>query len=439
MSDHIHIESLEAEIAKCMKCGNCQAVCPIYKEDMAEWSVARGKIKLARDLLRGDLEYTDRMEKIFSLCLTCQACAENCPCGVRPDKIILATRAAMVEKKGLPAAKKAAFSLLKHPVPFRLSMQVGSKFQGVGLRKVADSPLVKPRFPIGLDMRRVVRPLANKSLLSRVPEVTRVDNPRARVVFFTGCMLNYIYTDAGMAVIDVLAANGIDVITPKAQHCCGIPVIMNGDLKTARQIARYNIDILSGYDCDAVITHCGTGIDAWVHHYPEILADEDGYAEKAKSFAAKTYDLSQYLVDVAGFKKPEASVDAVVTYHDPCHMVRGVGVSTQPRKVIQSIPGIVFKEMKKPNRCCGSAGSFSLTHYSLSSKIRDRKSDDILSTQPDIVLTSCGACRMQIEEGLHHAGSSASVQHVAEVLAAAYGKKRTAGPGKEAAMNSSAA
>ena len=139
--------------------------------------------------------------------------------------------------------------------------------------------------------------------------------------------------------------------------------------------------------------------------------------------AGKTFDLSQYLVDVVGFRRPAAAVTGRVTYHDPCHMVRGVGVSAQPREVIRSVPGVAFEEMKKPDRCCGSAGSFSLTHYALSSKIRDKKIADILSVMPDRVLTSCGACRMQIEEGLYHAGCAASVSYVAELLAEAYEKE----------------
>ena len=423
MSDETSVAVLKAEIAKCMQCGNCQAVCPIYKEEMAEWSVARGKINLARGLLEGRLSYTDRMEEIFNLCLTCQACVENCPCGVRPDKIILATRALLAREKGLPALKKYAFAALKRPGQFKLGLRIGSKLQGFGLKKVNDTGFVSPRLPIGLDMRRVMRPLASRTLLSQVPEVTAVEHPKARVVFFTGCMLNYIYTGAGKAVIDVLTANDVEVITPKDQHCCGIPVIMSGDIETARMIARTNIDVLSGYDCDAVITHCGTGIDAWVHHYPELLAGDPAYADRAAALAGKTYDLSQYLVDVVGFRKPAAAVTGRVTYHDPCHMVRGVGVSAQPREVIRSIPGVAFEEMKKPDRCCGSAGSFSLTHYALSSKIRDKKIADILSVMPDRVLTSCGACRMQIEEGLYHAGCAASVSYVAELLAEAYEKE----------------
>jgi glycolate oxidase iron-sulfur subunit len=430
MSHDQSIEMLKTEIAKCMMCGNCQAVCPIYKEEMAEWSVARGKIRLARDLLEGKLDYSDRIEDIFSLCLTCQACAENCPCGVRPDKIILAVRALLVGEKGIPAIKKTIFSVLEHPGPFKWGMRLGSKLQGVGLKKVEDTDFVSPRLPIGLDMRRVMRPLAARPLLARVDEIRRVANPKARVIFFSGCMLNYIYPEAGLAVIKVLNANDIEVITPKDQHCCGIPVIMSGDLETARRIARYNIDVFSRYDGAAFITHCGTGIDAWVHHYPELLAQDPAYADRAKALSAKACDLSQYLADRINFRKPAAALDCKVTYHDPCHMVRGVGLRTQPRELIRQIPGVQLAEMKKPDRCCGSAGSFSLTHYGLSSKIRDKKIDDILSVAPDRVITSCGACRMQLEEGLYQAGSTLPVQYVAELLAMAYGQEeRLSGDG----------
>ena len=134
MSYYDLLETINAEIAKCMKCGNCQAVCPIYKEDMAEWSVARGKIKLAKDLLEGRLDYTPRIEEIFSLCLTCQACAENCPCGVRPDKIILATRAAIARAKGLPervvllrhAMKPALLPVISYLGPATAAVITGS-------------------------------------------------------------------------------------------------------------------------------------------------------------------------------------------------------------------------------------------------------------------------------------------------------------------------
>ncbi|WP_366923560.1 (Fe-S)-binding protein [Metallumcola ferriviriculae] len=422
MAYYDSLDNVRAEITRCMKCGNCQAVCPIYKEVLGESGVARGKIQIAKDLLEGELELTDKMQDIFSLCLTCKACAANCPCGVQPDKIILAARAELVRKKGLPGLKRQIFGVLGKPQRFKLGMGMAAKLQGFGLKKIPSSNAAHPRFPIGIDTRRIVRPLAKQSLLSRLPEVSKVSKPKQRAAFFTGCMLNYMYTEAGKAVVEVLNANDVEVITPKSQHCCGIPVFVHGDVKTAKAIAKYNLDIFAAGNYDAVITHCGTCIGAWVQHYPELLLDDAKYSKLAEQMAAKAYDVSQYLIDKVGLKEPTGQVAANATYHDPCHMVRGAGIAAQPRQVIESIPGVTLTEMQKPDRCCGGAGSFSLTHYPLSSQIRDKKIADALSVKPDMVLTSCGACRMQLEDGLFQAGSDVPVKHVVELLAEAYVK-----------------
>jgi glycolate oxidase iron-sulfur subunit len=155
-----------------------------------------------------------------------------------------------------------------------------------------------------------------------------------------------------------------------------------------------------------------------------MLEDDLEYSEKAEILAEKTFDVTEFLVDKIGFRKPEANLDVRVTYHDPCHMVRGVGVSEQPREIIKAIPGVDFVEMEKPDRCCGSAGSFSLTHYKLSSQIRDKKIKDILSVKPDVVATSCGACRMQIEDGLYQADADIPVKHTVMLLSEAYAKEK---------------
>jgi glycolate oxidase iron-sulfur subunit len=420
------LENVEEEISKCMKCGNCQAVCPIYSEVLGEEAVARGKIVLAQALINGEIEYTKKMDEIFSLCLTCQACADNCPCGVRADKIVLGTRAAIIRKRGLHPLKRRIFDVLSKPKIFRLGMNMGSSFQGMGFKKVKDNTFMKPRFPIGLDMRRIIPPLKSKSLISEMPRVNKAKSgkPKYKAAFFTGCMMNFIYTEAGKAVVDVLTENNVEVVIPKEQHCCGTPVFINGDWKIGKEIAKYNIDVFLKEDYDAVITHCGTGIDAWRIYYPEMLEDDPEYSEKAEILAEKTFDVTEFLVDKIGFRKPEANLDVRVTYHDPCHMVRGVGVSEQPREIIKAIPGVDFVEMEKPDRCCGSAGSFSLTHYKLSSQIRDKKIKDILSVKPDVVATSCGACRMQIEDGLYQADADIPVKHTVMLLSEAYAKEK---------------
>jgi len=426
MAIYDELKNIENEIIKCMSCGNCQAVCPIYKETLEETGVARGKIQLAKALIEGKLEYTQKMADLLSLCLTCRACGASCPCGVQPEKIILATRVAMAKKKGLPALKRRIFDVLKRPKLFKFGMVAGSKFQGFGMKKLSGKNLASPRFPIGLDMRRVIPRLADISLIKELPKVNKVNNPKYKVAFFTGCVNNYIYTDVSKAVVNVLLANDIEVVIPEHQHCCGIPTLMHGDLDTSKEIAKYNLNELSKENVDYIVTACGTCGSALSHHYPDILGDEKDYIDVAKKIAPKVYDISEFLVDVIGYKKPQGEVKGRVTYHDPCHLVRGnKAVAKQPREILKSIPGLEFIEMSKPDRCCGSAGSFSLTHYELSSSIRNKKTDDIISVNPTMLVTSCGACKMQLEDGLHQEGKDIAVVHVVQLLDKSYnGEKK---------------
>lgn len=422
MAIYDDLKNIEEEILKCMSCGNCQAVCPIYKETMGEAGVARGKIKLAKGLLEGKVEYTDKMQEILSLCLTCRACAANCPCGVQPEKIILATRAAMVKKKGLHPLKRSIFGVLERPKLFRIGLKTGSKFQGLGMKKVEGKNFASPRLPIGLDMRRVIPRFASKTLIDELPKVnTPNKKPKYKAAFFTGCMNNYIYTDTGKAVVNVLLANNVEVIIPEKQHCCGIPTLMHGDVDTAKKIAKYNTKELSKEKVDYIVTACGTCGGALAHHYLDLLEKDSGIFSTAKEISEKVYDISEFLTDVVGFKKPTEAIEERVTYHDPCHLVRGDRVvAKQPRKILKSIPKLQFIEMKKPDRCCGSAGSFSLTHYEMSSSIRNKKIADVASVEPTMLVTSCGACRMQLEDGLYQAGKDIPVRHVAQLLEMAY-------------------
>jgi len=421
MAIYDDLKNMENEIIKCMSCGNCQAVCPIYKEELGEMGVARGKIQLAKALIDGKLEYTNKMAEILSLCLTCKACAANCPCGVRPDRIILAARAALVRKKGLHPLKRRIFDVLKRPKLFKFGMTAGSKFQGLGMKKVKGKNLASPRLPIGLDMRRVIPQLADRSLINELPRVNKADNPQCRVAFFVGCVNNYIYTDVGKSVVNALLANNVEVVIPENQHCCGIPTLMHGDMDTAKKIAKYNLTELRKEKVDYIVTACGTCGGALSHHYLDLLENDSSFFPLAQEISKKVYDISEFLVEVIDYKKPLGSVEERITYHDPCHLVRGEKpVAAQPREILKAIPDLEFVEMSMPDRCCGSAGSFSLTHYEMSSAIRNKKIDDVLSVKPTMLVTSCGACRMQLEDGLHQAGEDIPVRHTVQLLEKSY-------------------
>jgi len=422
MSIYDNLTRVDEEIVKCMKCGNCQAVCPLYAETKSEGAVARGKVQLAGAVLHGRLSVTEELVQKFDLCLTCKACQANCPCGVHVEDIVLAARAEMVRQKGLPWVKNAIFQVLKRPALFDLGLKTGSVLQGAALSFRRDG-LASPRFPVGLDTRRILSPLAKKALRSQLPEVNRVTKPRARVAYFTGCMENYIYTDIGLAVVEVLKANDVEVVIPAAQHCCGIPVLMHGDLPTAQEMAADHVRLFAGLKVDAIITACATCLGAWRHYYPDLLEGKPE-AEDTSALAAKTYDINEYLVDVLDYRRPAGEVPLKVTYHDPCHMVRGQKVTSQPRQILSDIPGVDLIEMQKPDRCCGGAGSFSLTHYDLSLQINQRKTEDIRQTGAQEVITSCPACRMQLTDGLAQSGYSGQVVHTVQLLARSYAAEK---------------
>jgi len=422
MSYFDSLREIQGELNKCMKCGNCQAVCPLYKELKSEAVVARGKISLIEAVLDKYLIITEGFKRRMDMCLMCKACTANCPSGVKVDAIIMAARVAATREKGLSLVKRVVFSALSRPRLFEVGIKTGKHFQGLAFKRLPERNGGHPRFPIGLGRRRVVPLLARKPLKDELPQLCKVTKPKMTVAFFMGCTINYIYTDIGKSVVSVLNKNNIDVNIPYSQHCCGTPIFTSGDIDTAREMAKSNIDILLNANADAIITACATCGGALKREYPMLLSeDRNGYAEKARKLSEKVYDIAQFLVDVIDFKTVKMHpVDRRVTYHDPCHLNRTLGVYRQPREIIMSIPGVEWREMNNPDRCCGGAGSFSLTHYDISMTVHRHKAEDIRGTGADTVLTGCPACRMQLEDGIKRYGLSQDVMHTVELLNMSY-------------------
>jgi len=414
-------QQLEKEVIRCIKCGACQTVCPIFKELEAESTVARGKVNLIKAVINGDVEPNENFSERMSWCLACKACVENCPSGVKVDQLVIGARQKLVEDNGLPLLKKLIFRFgLRNRRLFDLGLSMGSVFQKVLFRSAPNGQGMLPRLPMGLDKRRVLTPLAAKNFTGRCPEKVLVPEARKTVAFFTGCMINYVNPEIGDAVVKLLKNNGNNIIIPKGQHCCGTPAYVNGDMATARELARATVNVFSDLKVDAIITACGSCGLALRKEYLEIFHDEPEYLKKAEKIAAKTLDITEYLVQT-GLQGKLSKVDKTVTYHESCHLGRGLKVRKQPRDLLKSVPGIQLKEMQDPGRCCGAAGSFSLSHYDLSMKINKHKTDDIINSGAQVLVTGCAACMMHIKDGLNqNNGSHIKVMHTAELLAQAY-------------------
>lgn len=444
---------LRGEADKCRSCGTCRSVCPIFAELRLESAVARGKVALIRSVLDGELELSDVFDEKMQLCLNCKSCVASCPNDVRVDDLVLAARCGLVESGRLPFLKRAIFRLLlKRGRLLAPVGRVGSFFQRVLMRGLPQDSSMRILLPLaGIDRDRVLPEFAPRSFMSRAPERVlanrssvapsapapgeraRVAREARTVAYFVGCATNLIYPETASAIVDALTGSGVEVIVPKQQRCCGTPVFNAGDFVTARGMARRNIRALQETGADAVVTGCASCGLTLKREYEEILGIEGGVG-------LPVFDFTEFLVlrgataageqgaaaDPTGEEtadneaSPEGALDREkirVTYHDPCHLVRGQAVEDEPRAALRSLPWVEFVEMRDADRCCGGGGTFCLTHYDISKEIGRRKAEAVRDADVDFVATECPVCMMQLKDMLTRYGVDVKVASVAEITA----------------------
>jgi glycolate oxidase iron-sulfur subunit len=173
-----------------------------------------------------------------------------------------------------------------------------------------------------------------------------------------------------------------------------------------------------------IITGCGSCGSAWQHQFPEILQGDGKYDERATYWAKRTYDISTFLTSILHFQPPSGRVDTVVTYHDSCHLKKSMKVFREPREILRSIPGVTLKEMKQPDACCGSGGSYALTHPETGNELARRKASDAASTGATSIATGCPACMMQLLDSTQRFGGKQEVTHYISLLAESYRRER---------------
>ena len=418
------IKRFERDLGQCMKCGFCIYWCPVYQEERIESSVARGKNMIIRGLLAGDLNYTKEYADRLNKCTLCMTCTANCPAKTNIPNVIVAGRADVVRAQGLRFPYNIVYrSILPRRRLFGNIVRLASWFQGIFLPRTQGTIRHLSMFLSALGKGRHIPQIAPRFLRQTVPVVNRPPEgvaTKMKVGYFTGCMTDFVFPDLGKHIVDFLTRNGVEVIVPREQGCCGAPVFLGaGDFETGRKMADANIRAFK--DIDYIITDCATCASALID-YKKFLADTPEREEAYAKFGEKVKDISQFLVDI--LKLPASAYQAVpgvkgkkVTWHDPCHLVRYLGIKDQPRQIIKSIPDIEYIEMPDADRCCGMAGSFSLYYYDLSKKIADKKVEAIKSTGADIVVSSCPGCEIQLIDSLLRNKVPVKVMHIMELLA----------------------
>jgi L-lactate dehydrogenase complex protein LldE len=244
--------------------------------------------------------------------------------------------------------------------------------------------------------------------------VTEPSGNKPSVGLFVTCLVDLFRPSVGFAAIKLIEDAGCTVEVPMAQTCCGQPAYNSGDRADTQAIARNTIQAFEGYDyIVAPSGSCGGMLHC---HYPELLAEDPKWAARAVAFAARTYELTQFLVEVAKIKI-DAAFPARVTYHDSCSSLREMGVKTQPRDLLGQVKGVQISELAETEACCGFGGTFCVKFPDISNSMVERKTADIVASGADTVLAGDLGCLMNIAGKLKRQGSSVKVRHVAEVLA----------------------
>lgn len=413
------------DILNCMHCGMCLPHCPTYALTPLEKANPRGRIALIKAVADGELEITDGFVEAMSYCLNCRACETACPAGVKYGELQEAARAQI-----------QIFNQEKHQQNHFQKFMLGTVFtsnallkmmgyslwlyEKSGLQWLTRSMKILNLFAPHLAKLEELSPKVKLPFSdSTIPEKwTPPGTIKYKVGLITGCIMNMTFPDVNRDTAEVLYRNHCEIYAPKTQVCCGSLHGHNGDLDTARILAKRNIDVFEKAGVDYIIIN-SAGCGSFLKQYGHLLRDDKDYAERAHRFDNQVKDISEFLVMI-DFEKPTKPMNAKVTYHEACHLLHGQKISSQPRQILKAIPGLDIVELTESDWCCGSAGIYNIVRYDDSMKLLNRKMTHIKNTQAQYIVTGNPGCIVQINHGIHQQNLPMKTIHPVSLLNIAY-------------------
>jgi glycolate oxidase iron-sulfur subunit len=414
--DAHHPPSLDL-MEKCVHCGFCLPACPTYTLWGQEMDSPRGRIYLMKLALEGKAEMNESWVSHFDSCLGCVACMPACPSGVDYGKLIEATRAQIERNYQRPAAEKLhrrlLFETFTRPGRMKLLRWPLLAYQKSGVQAAMRSLGVFKVLPKTIAAMESLLPAA--SPIETVANITPAQGEqRKRVGLLLGCVQRTFFSHVNAATARVLAAEGCEVVAPPEQTCCGALFVHAGEEERAQELARKTIEAFERADVETIVINAA-GCGSNVKEYGHLLRDDPDYAERAKRFAAKCKDISEILCELPprAERKP---LNARVAFHDSCHLQHAQGVRSQPRSLLQKIPGTQLLEIPESPICCGSAGLYNLVQPEAATELGDRKARLIAPLQPDVVVTGNPGCLLQLQSALAKANHRIPVVHTIQLL-----------------------
>lgn len=413
------------KLLKCVHCGFCLPTCPTYAENGLEMDSPRGRIYLIKSLADDRIALTDSVVEHLSLCLDCRACETACPSGVEYGALIEAARAEIERQRpGSPLRRLVRYvafaKLLPNPALLRLLAATLRTYQRTGLQALVRRSGVLRLLPATVGASEALLPSLPAPADRRpLPEVVAARGERtARVGFLHGCVQDVVFRAHNLATLRLLAKNGVEVVTPRDQRCCGALHAHAGDPEGARVLARANIVAFEAAGVEAVVVNAA-GCGAHMKNYAHLLRDDRAWQARALAFSRTVADVTEVLArrPLAG---PLGPLPMRVTYHDPCHLGHGQRVRSEPRALLRAVPGLELVELQESEMCCGSAGIYNVTEPAMARRLLERKVRHLEATGAEAVVTANPGCILQIGVGLRGRGIPMRVLHIVELLDQAY-------------------
>lgn len=348
------------------------------------------------------------------------ACVTACPSGVQYDSLLEAARPEVerVARRGLAdrAFRRAIFEMFPHPARLRWLLWPLWLYQKSGLQKLVQASGIMKWLPKRLQsMERLLPPISFDALRREMPEHVAAEGmARRRVGLLSGCVQRVFFSEVNQATSRVLAAEGCDVSIPKEQGCCGALAEHAGEEADAIAAAKRLIDVFDRIDVDTIVVNAA-GCGSAMKRYRHLLRNDKDYANRARAFSAKCRDISEVLAEMEP-RARRGPIQTRVAYHDACHLQHAQGVRMPPRRLLQAIPGVELREIAESEICCGSAGIYNLLEPEAASQLRDRKVQNIMRTDADVIVSSNPGCLLQIATGFEEAGRAIPIMHLVELL-----------------------
>jgi len=416
----------------CVHCGFCLSTCASYRILGTETDSPRGRIHFLKAAAADELSLADVADH-FDSCLGCYACVTACPSGVRYDQLIAQVRpqlnALPVRSPWQRLLRQALFALLPYPGRLRWLLAPLRCYGGSWLQTVARRSRLTRLFgpEIGA-MERLLPPLSAASFRDDLPLLTPAQGQRrARVGLVLGCVQRLFEPEVNAAVVRVLAANGVEVVIPPRQGCCGAVTDHQGESAHTRALAKDLVATFAGAvgvgrpagaePLDVVLV-AASGCGHTLKQYYRILETDTPWTEAGRPFAGGVKDVQEFLAELglSAPLQPLAPHPLRAVIHDPCHMLHGQGIADAPRQLLAAIPGLTLTSPLDAGVCCGSAGIYNIVQPEIASQLGEEKCADLLATGAQLCVSANVGCTLQLRQGFQAMATPLPVFHPMQVL-----------------------